>query len=124
MEWRVPFHLWGLAEPDRRPVLCNAHLVAEWEWRGLGANYDDFEKLLLARASSRVLIFDGDHFNLADGSSEEFAGRLAARVNEFEHYLDEDARLLVSWETIGSKNPNEWWRFRYFTIEESGLQEL
>ena len=74
--------------------------------------------------SLRVMIFDGDHFNLAGSSSKEFAGRLAASVKEFKRTLSEDAWLLVSWERTGSTDSNEWWRFRYFTIDESGLQNL
>ena len=47
--------------PRHRFVLSNAHLVAECEWGDHGDICDDLEKLLLARASVRVMIFDGDH---------------------------------------------------------------
>ena len=109
-------------DPRRRFVLSTAPLVAECEWGNLGDIYDDFEKLLLARADVRLMIFD---CNRAGGSSKEIAQRLAGRVKAFKARLAEDAWLLVSWERkVASTNPNDWWRFRYFTIEESGLREL
>ena len=83
--------------------------------------YDDFEKLLLARARVRVMIFDGDYFNHAGRCPMEFAQQLFGRVRKFKGSLDQDAWLLASWERIASTNSNNWWRFRYFTIEESGL---
>ena len=44
--------------PDNH--LIDAHLAAECEWGGLSAIKDDFEKLLLARASVRLMIYDGN----------------------------------------------------------------
>ena len=111
-------------DPERRLVLRSAQLVAECEWGGHEHICDDFEKLLLARASVRVMIFDGDHFNQSGGSSKWFAGRLAARVKEFEDSVSEDTWLLVSWERIASTDSYKWWRFRYFTIRENDLLEL
>ena len=71
-----------------------------------------------------VMIFDGDHFNLAGGSSKEFAEQLAERVKAFKgDSLAKDAWLLVSWERTDSENPNDWWQFRYFTIGKTGLRE-
>ena len=92
-------------------ALIKAPLVAECEWgRGnnLGYIVEDFEKLLLARADVRLMIFDGNH----EPGSKEIAGRLAGKVREFNGSRAEDAWLLAAWE--GS---NDDWRFRYFTIE-------
>ena len=115
-----------IGDPRLRSFLTNAHLVAECEWGGSGDICDDFEKLLLARASMRLMIFDGDHFNQWGSSSTEFAEQLAERVRKFNGRLDEDAWLLAAWERrIAPTNPNDWWRFKYFTIDEKGgLQQL
>ena len=67
----------------------------------------DFEKLLLARACVRLMIFTGNQPN-----SEEIAKQLARRVREFKGFRAEDAWLLAAWETSN----DDWW-FRYFTIE-------
>ena len=115
-------------DPWRRSVLSNAHLAAECEWGGPGEICDDFEKLLLARARVRVMIFDGDHFNLADGSSKEFARQLAKRVEEFEGQPDKPDKcdwLLAAWERKKPPtNSDDWWRFRYFTIDRDDFLEL
>ena len=92
-------------------ALIEAPLVAECEWgRGKNLEYivEDFEKLLLARADVRLMIFDGNH----KPGSKEIAERLAGKVREFNGSRAEDAWLLAAWE--GS---NDDWRFRYFTIE-------
>ena len=88
--------------------LVNAPLVAECEWKtGEDLKYiiEDFEKLLLARAGVRLMIFTGSD------QSEEIAKQLARRVREFNGSRAEDAWLLAAWEG----NP-EAWSFRYFTI--------
>ena len=90
------------------PVLIEAPLVAECEWGNEGAIKDDFEKLLLARAGIRLMIFDARD----QSHSEEIARGLARMVREFNSSRAEDAWLLASWE--GS---NDDWSLRYFTIE-------
>ena len=89
------------------PVLIEAPLVAECEWGNEGAIKDDFEKLLLACADIRLMIFDARD----QPHSEEIARGLARMVREFNSSRAEDAWLLASWE--GS---NDDWSFRYFTI--------
>ena len=98
---------WLEYERDNGP-LVDAHLVAECEWGNLGDIDDDFEKLLLARARVRLMIFVGNH----KPGSKEIADRLAGKVREFKGSRAEDAWLLAAWE--GS---NDDWSFRYFTIE-------
>lgn len=44
---------------DDEDFLAKAVLVAECEWGSPADVYDDFEKLLLAHASVRVMVFDG-----------------------------------------------------------------
>ncbi len=98
----------GRSELKARRKLVDAPLVAECEWGDLGDIYDDFEKILLARAGVRLMIFDGGY----DPGSTGIAERLAGRVREFNGSRSEDAWLLAAWE--GS---NDDWSFRYFTIE-------
>ena len=74
------------------------------EWRNEGDIKDDFEKLLLARAGGRLMIFTG----LSESRSKKTAERLARMVREFNGSRAEDAWLLAAWE--GS---NDDWSFRY-----------
>ena len=75
---------------------------------GFAATVEDFEKLLLARAGVRLMIFDGNYKPGSKGIAEQLAGR----VREFNGSRAEDAYLLAAWE----RNANGW-SFRYFTIE-------
>ena len=92
-------------------ALIDVHLVAECEWGNFERICEDFEKLLLARAEVRLMIFDSTH---AGNSSEEIAGQLAERVRKFNGSRDEDAWLLAGWE-------NDNWSFKYFTIGPNGV---
>ena len=87
-------------------------LVAECEWGRLEEIYDDFDKLLLARASVRLMIFDGDYTPGSVSITEE----LVKRVREFNGSRTEDAWLLAACEKI-----DDDWRFRYFTIEMNAV---
>ena len=98
----------GTAECEWDNKLVDAPLVAECEWGNKGDIKDDFEKLLLARADVRLMIFTGSN----QAKSEKIAERLARKVREFKGSRAEDAWLLAAWE--GS---NDDWSFRYFTIE-------
>ena len=95
-------------------ALIDAHLVAECEWGSDRNNeyiIEDFEKLLLARACVRLMIFDG----FDESRSKEIAERLAKKVGEFKNSRAEDAWLLAAWER--SADEERGWSFRYFTIE-------
>jgi hypothetical protein len=105
--------------------LVDAPLVAECEWGNKGDIEDDFEKLLLARTGVRLMIFEGISNRISKPRSEEVAERLAGMVREFNGSRAEDAWLLAAWEKIDSATPNDWWRFRYFTIEmNAAIREL
>ena len=71
---------------------------------GFAATVEDFEKLLLARAGVRLMIFDGNYKPGSKGIAEQLAGR----VREFNGSRAEDAYLLAAWE----RNANGW-SFRY-----------
>ena len=87
-------------------------LVAECEWGRLENIYDDFDKLLLARALGRLMIFDGNY----TPGSERIAEELARRVRKFNGSRTEDAWLLAARERIG-----DGCRFRYFTVEMNAV---
>ena len=93
-----------------------APLVAECEWDNFERIKSDFDKLLLARASVRLMIYDG---NSKRRGSTGIAEELARRVREFTDSRAEDAWLLAAWERCASpakENGEKDWRFRYFTI--------
>ena len=48
-------------EYDRDGCVTAAHLVAECEWGDITDIDEDFQKLLLARATVRLMIFDGNY---------------------------------------------------------------
>ena len=101
---------WLKYEKNARGELVNlvdAPLVAECEWGNFKEIVYDFEKLLLARARVRLMIFD---HNWAGVGSKEIVERLAGKVREFNGSHAEDTWLLADWE-------QEDWSFRYFTIE-------
>ena len=92
-------------------ALIKVPLVAECEWgvdEHLEYIIEDFEKLLLARADVRLMIFDGNQ----EPGSKEIADRLARKIRLFDSTEEGDTWLLAAWE--GS---NQDWSFRYFTIE-------
>ena len=99
--------------------LVAAPLVAECEWKKpKDINYD-FDKLLLARASVRLMIYDGNY----KLGSREIAEELARRIREFTESRAEDTWLLAAWERCGEGA----WRFRYFTVgkySRTGLNGL
>ena len=96
---------WLEYEKSGRGELTDAPLVAECEWGGEQKIEDDFEKLLLARAGVRVMIFHGGN---EPGARSDL---LAGKVRAFNGSRAEDDWLLAAWEPNG-----DGWRFSYFTI--------
>ena len=97
-----------------------APLVAECEWKGFEDVKDDFDKLLLARASVRLMIYDG---NSKRRGSRGVAEELARRVREFTDSRAEDAWLLAAWERCAppaKESGDKDWRFRYYTVAMNG----
>ena len=93
-------------------------LVAECEWGGEEEIDDDFQKLLLARATVRLMIFDGTF----ERGSPGIADHLARQAGRFNRSRDEDAWLLAAWER--SEERDVGWRFRYFSIEKGAAREI
>ena len=105
-------------EYDSDDCVTDTHLVAECEW-GDGTDVDeDFQKLLLARATVRLMIFDGNY----EPRSPKIADHLACQVRRFTRSRDEDAWLLAAWERTGENQRG--WSFRYFTIDRGSAREL
>ena len=99
--------------------LRDVPLVAECEWDARIQWIDeDFQKLLLARADVRVMVFTGTDAK----RSREVAGHLAAQVGRFRRALDDDTWLLAAWEA--SDEDDRAWAFRCFTVREGKEQEL
>ena len=92
--------------------LKSVPLAAECEWDHLGDIKDDFEKLIQARASVRVFIFDSRHCR---NGAEALAIKLCNWVGAFEGSQKGDTYLLVAYEEV--KTP---WNFRYFSILVDG----
>ena len=106
--------------PDRQ--LLDVPLAAECEWGAYdspGGIRDDFQKLLLAQAGVRVMIYSGlrrppDHPK-QHLYSLPTAKRLATHIREFNSRA-ENAWLLAAWEN-DADNRKSW--FRFFTIENN-----
>ena len=67
-------------EYDDHGCLERTPLVAECEWGNKDEIDDDFQKLLVARANVRVMIFNGNHYRTEGKSSIE--------LNELEVFTD------------------------------------
>ena len=105
-------------EYDGDGCVTVAHLIAECEWGGRTDVDEDFQKLLLARATMRLMIFDGNY----EPGSLKIADHLACQVRRFNHSCDEDAWLLAAWERT-SENERGW-SFRYFAIDRGAAREF
>ena len=110
-------------------LLAGVPLVVECEW----ANDKwevywkkiiyDFNKLLLARAQVRLMIFDGSGRNDNPGS-EEIAKLLAARIRKFYGPSVEKGWLLAGWEPcapVAGERGEKDWRFRYYTVGANAI---
>ncbi len=93
--------------------LIDVPLVAECEWVNRKYIYDDFQKLLLARASVVLMIFAGGD----ECGSKKMADWLVEKVGKFNGSRDEEAWLLAAWER--NDNEEKGWSFRYFKIRDN-----
>ena len=95
-------------EADDKNFLKSVPMVAECEWGDLDKIEEDFQKLLLARAAVRVMIFEGKWLK---GGSEAIANKLRDWVGAFEGSRKGDNYLLVAYEV----NDGVWY-FSYYNI--------
>lgn len=91
-------------------------MIAECEWLGMDEVVSDFQKLIIARATVKVMICDGA---LNNGGLPFVANKLCDAVGEFD--LSEfkggrgDTYLIVAYVPNGNS-----WRFEYATIVAQG----
>ena len=76
--------------------LKNVLLVGECEWGHERMIHNDFEKLLLARADIKLMVFDGSNLPDAHKFSE-----LKELVSQFSHSHTGDTYLLAAWSERG-----------------------
>ena len=78
---------------DANGYIKHIPLVAESEWQGVDQINYDFEKLLLARADVRVMVFDGNYWGADDDKFEEFA----KYITKCDRTEPGDTYLLAAW---------------------------
>ena len=103
-------------EPSLHNRLLDVHLVAECEWGNRPNIKNDFEKLLLARARLRLMIYDGSY----NPDSEIMAKTLEDYIRSFRRAHPEDVWLLAAWERDIDAGT---WSFRYFQLGRFTKQE-
>ena len=91
--------------------LIDVPLVAECEWGNFNKIKDDFQKLLLARAGVRLMVYNGCQSSYG---SRAIAEELAQNVMGFNYRQEGDAWLLAAWERAENQHK---FIFRYFTID-------
>lgn len=112
MTWlKYTAHVTGV--PEAEGWLVGVPLVAESEWSSVGEIEDDFTKLLLARASVRLMICYDRH----PGGPKGMAKQLAEWVRRFDSTQAEDVYLLA---VLGWNDNLEAYGFQYFTLSLSG----
>ena len=102
---------WLSYQPGGDEFLVDANLVVESEWTGGEYLDEDFQKLLLARATVRLMIFDGGN----PASADQTASRLARQVAVFRYTRDDDTWLFAAWVTNDSERG---WSFRWYTVRQ------
>ena len=101
---------WLSYQSDGDEFLVNADLVVESEWSGGEYLDEDFQKLLLARARVRLMIFDGGN----PAGADRIAARMARQVAAFRCTRDDDAWLFAAWVTDDSERG---WSFHWYTVQ-------
>lgn len=99
-------------------------MAAESEWgENIGAIEDDFSKLLVARASLRVMVCDGWHLS---GGEKGYATveRLQQSVHEFEGSQTGDTYLLIVYEWYKNRWRSHSWRYRLDVTRAGTLPTL
>ena len=96
---------------DGRQGLRSVPMVAECEWEHMGEIEADFHKLLVARASLRVMVCDGwCQPDVDDANGRATAERLRRHVREFQDSRIDDTYLLIIYEWHERKRRS--WRYR------------
>ena len=100
---------------DDHPISC-VPLVAECEWGTYAHIKEDFQKLLLARASVRLMVYRDPMLHRDHGwqGAEWTAERLGSHISRFNRSSAEDAWLLAAWRRT---EDDLKFAFTYFTIK-------
>ena len=94
-------------DSDDGIFLASVPMVAECEWSNIGEIESDFQKLLVVRATVRVMVYDAEYY---DGKMEDSASRFCEWVGAFEGTRG-DTFLLIAY-----VRDNDDWHFRFATI--------
>ena len=109
-------------ERDDHPICC-VPLVAECEWGTYAHIKEDFQKLLLARATVRVMIYRDAMWHPEHGwkRAKWTAKRLAQHVRQFNPSSADDTWLLAAWRRT-NKAPR--FAFNYFSIRDGKVFKI
>lgn len=94
----------------KNALLKSIPMVAECEWGDFEDIKEDFEKLLVARAAVRVMVYDGRKFK---GGAEAGAEQLCEWISAFEGGQEGDTYLLIAYEENATR---EGWGLHYYIL--------
>lgn len=115
--------LYDVSWLEGNPWLRSVPMVAECEWGDLEGIKANFQKLLVARASLRVMICNGWCLpDIDDTKGEQTAEHLGQWVREFEKNRAGDTYLLIIYEWHERRRRS--WRYRLSVNETGGLPIL
>ncbi|MDE2812492.1 MAG: hypothetical protein OXM01_05685 [Gemmatimonadota bacterium] len=103
-------------KPDKFDWLDSVPLAAECEWSGLSDVEEDFQKLLVARAAVRVMVYDAGLM----GGRVAATTRMREWVGAYRDSEPHDTYLLVGYEY---DEEAVTWQFRYSEIVARGHGE-
>ena len=93
-------------EPDDMKFMKSVPVAAECEWKNIGDISDDFQKLLCARATVRVFIYDEKWFENITAQDQ-----FSEWIKNYNDSQNGDTYLFAGY--IGNGKD---WRFKYFKI--------
>ena len=97
-------------------------MVAECEWGNFGDIEDDFQKLLVARASLRVMVCDG-WWQPDDNEGRSTVDRLRQWIREFNGSRPGDTYLLIIYEWRRQRRRSWRYRLSVNNTDESPIAE-
>jgi hypothetical protein len=99
-EWLYDVTWLRQGEDDQKGLLTDSPFVAEIEWSNKGAAMDDFQKLLLARADTKLMMFAA---STAD-RGEPLMTRMIRQVKAYARTEAGDRYILVCMDCRNDKN--------------------
>ena len=101
---------------DEEDWFLRLEMAAESEWANMDHIIEDFQKLLVARAILRVMVFDA---RWLEGEMRAMAETLQSHVNHFRERSTGDTYLLVGY---NQNNDVWWWEYATIQVGEPGEQ--